>query len=399
MKTKLLIVANRKSALLPILGQPAVMRLARLAAGLGQEVWVLITPELQQDLQDPPRAWPAAVSWQVISGDEPLTLPAGLHPEALEPLVVLKGHAVWDRMSLEAWLAEAWGGGDRLEEWGGLLPAGRWGRVIADWLAGGEETTSPALPGLPYLLSAGSGARKEAEARLVAAQAAATAASDGFLARMLDRRLSRLVSPCLARWGVAPNWITLLNTGVGLAGAWLLAQAGYAFHLLGAALFLLVVILDGVDGEVARLTLRETALGHYLDVITDNLVHVAVFIGIAVGLSRAAHNVSHLYALAALLGGFGLCALVVYQVLLKDGGPEPPCQSRAARWLAWLVNRDFAYLVFLLALFDRLAWFLWGAMMGSYVFALALFFLWRFSLKKQLAAGSVSHGPTTVDQP
>jgi len=134
---------------------------------------------------------------------------------------------------------------------------------------------------------------------------------------------------------------------------------------------------------VARLTLQETKFGHYFDVITDNLIHVSVFIGIAVGLARGTGDVSHLYALLALLGGFGLCALVVYQVLQR-ASHHPELQARSTRWLSWLVNRDFAYLVFLLALFDRLAWFLWGTMVGSYVFALSLWALWLFSLKKRV---------------
>jgi phosphatidylglycerophosphate synthase len=137
---------------------------------------------------------------------------------------------------------------------------------------------------------------------------------------------------------------------------------------------------------VARLTLRETSFGHYLDVITDNLVHVAIFIGLALGLSRATGDASHLYALLALLGGFGLCALSVYQVLLKPGH-SPELQSKATRWLEVLANRDFAYLVVFLALIDRLGFFLWGAMIGTYVFALGLWVLGRFSWQKAGTGG------------
>jgi phosphatidylglycerophosphate synthase len=393
MKPILFILAYRESAFLPVFRRPPALRLAQLAADLGREVRVLVTPELQEHLRALKGSSPAGVSWQVVAGAEALA--ALLAPYGDEPLPVLKGHALWDRKSLETWLAAATAGSEGLGDWGGILPARRWGPVIAGWLAAPAATAVTPGSGLPYLLHPDLETLKEAEARLLAAQAAATAASDGFLARQVDRRLSRLLSPALVRLGVKPNWITLLNTGVGLAGAWLLAQADYPAHLLGAALFLVVVILDGVDGEVARLTLQETSFGHYLDLITDNVVHVAVFVGLAVGLSRATNDVSHLYALAALLGGFGLCALAVYQVLLQDQGLGPEYRARTTRWLSRLANRDFAYLVLVLAVLDRLAWFLWGAMVGCYVFALGLWLLGHVSRKKQTAGNPVSYGPPT----
>ena len=48
-------------------------------------------------------------------------------------------------------------------------------------------------------------------------------------------------------------------------------------------MFLFSIIIDGVDGELARLTLTETSFGGMLDVVTDNIVHVAVFVGIFLG--------------------------------------------------------------------------------------------------------------------
>jgi phosphatidylglycerophosphate synthase len=182
----------------------------------------------------------------------------------------------------------------------------------------------------------------------------------------------------LAARRVTPNAVTLAGSSIGCLGALALAQTGYWPHLLGALLFLAAVVLDGVDGEVARLTLRETRFGHYLDIITDNLVHVAVFCGIAFGLHRQAPDARHLYALALLLAGFALSALAAYVVLERRDRERERFAPLVERLLAALNSRDFAYLVLLLALADRLAWFLWGAALGTYVFAGTLFLLPRY---------------------
>ena len=64
------------------------------------------------------------------------------------------------------------------------------------------------------------------------------------------------------------------------------ASPSYWIRLLGALLFLFSITVDGVDGELARLTMSETKFGGNLDLITDNIVHVAIFAGIFWGCYR-----------------------------------------------------------------------------------------------------------------
>ena len=59
-------------------------------------------------------------------------------------------------------------------------------------------------------------------------------------------------------------------------------------QVLGALLFMLSSTLDGCDGEIARLKFRQSRFGGWLDIWSDNVVHVAVFGAIAVGLYREA---------------------------------------------------------------------------------------------------------------
>lgn len=229
--------------------------------------------------------------------------------------------------------------------------------------------------GLPRLVGQGENDARRCEDKLIGVLAAHTAQTDGFMARHFDRRISQFFSKRLVRTTIKPNQVTLIGVSIGLTAALLLSLPDYWAHLLGALLFVFCVIVDGVDGEVARLKLMESRFGHYLDITTDNLVHVAIFVGIAFGLYNGTGNRLYIWALWLLLGGFVICGLAVYQCI-KRVDPEAFKQSpRLVRFMKMLSNRDFAYLILLLALIDHLEWFLLGAAAGTYLFAGGLWYL------------------------
>jgi len=231
------------------------------------------------------------------------------------------------------------------------------------------------IAGLPTLLDESRDAVVRSEDRLVAALSVQTHGSDGFFARHVDRRISRFFSKRLSRTRITPNRITLCGVTIGLFGAFLLCLPDYWIQLSGAFLFLFCVIVDGVDGEVARLKLQASRFGHYLDIISDNLVHIAVFSGIALGLYRSEGHTGYLYALGFLMGGFGVCAVAVYDCILRQRQDMMRRSSKTLRLMTLMSNRDFAYLIVVLAAIHRLDWFLIGAAIGTYLFAAALWIL------------------------
>jgi phosphatidylglycerophosphate synthase len=238
-----------------------------------------------------------------------------------------------------------------------------------------EIDTVPSSNGLPHLLDRAGADARLSEEKLVQVLGGETVADDGLIARHFDRRISRFISKRVAHTGITPNQITLAGMTIGLIGALLMAQAGYWLKLIGSLLFVFCVVVDGVDGEVARLKLKESRFGHYLDIVTDNIVHVAVFIGIAFGLYHDTGNTAYLKVLLLMMGGLGLCIVAVYQCILRLDEDALKASPTAIRLMALVTNRDFAYLVLLLATLGRLNWFLVGAAVGSYLFAIALWVL------------------------
>lgn len=246
--------------------------------------------------------------------------------------------------------------------------------------------------GLPCRLK-GAGNGKNAERKLVDAIRAQTKATDGFMSRHVSRHISLMMSTRLALTRVTPNQVTLVGAGIGLLGAFFIAQGGHWHQLAGCLLFLFCIIIDGIDGEIARMKLQESEFGHKLDIITDNIVHVAIFSGLAAGCYRQTGDHLYIQLLAVLLGGFALCGAVVYLRLLK---PEVESFRSPAlgRLLTMMSNRDFAYLMVLLAAVGRLNWFLIGAAFGSYIFAAALWMATGAEKNVSAAARTDSEMPT-----
>jgi len=109
--------------------------------------------------------------------------------------------------------------------------------------------------------------------------------TDGIYAR-LNRRISIPVSRQLIKFPITPNMVSIFTLGVGFASAAYFAFGSYWNTLFGAVLCLCASILDGCDGEVARLKLLESDFGCWLETMCDYLFYLFLFIGMTIGLWR-----------------------------------------------------------------------------------------------------------------
>jgi len=127
----------------------------------------------------------------------------------------------------------------------------------------------------------------------------ANRANDGFFSVFFLRRVSKLLTWAAVKVGATPNQVTIASFAIGLYAAFLFAQ-GDTWSLIGGAILLQVsIIVDCVDGEIARYTRKFSELGAWLDAITDRVKEYAVFLGLAYG--AFVHNGQNLWVLAAVL--------------------------------------------------------------------------------------------------
>jgi phosphatidylglycerophosphate synthase len=192
--------------------------------------------------------------------------------------------------------------------------------------------------------------------------------SEGFMSRHFERRVSLAVTRRLVWTGITPNVMTLVSLAVGLSSAPFFLSALPAWQFAGALIFLTHSILDGCDGELARLKFLESPRGAMLDFWGDNVVHVAVFGCMAMGWSFATQS-----ALPLLLGLAAIGAVAVATAVLAGTGmqPRPPGSETTALVVDALANRDFIYLVLVLSTVGQAWWFIAVVAVGTPIFVLA----------------------------
>lgn len=106
---------------------------------------------------------------------------------------------------------------------------------------------------------------------------------DGFYSTFIVRKLSKPLSVLAIKLRMSPNFVTIISFIVGIAAALSFAQGDRWFLILGALLLQLSLILDCVDGEVARATHRFSVIGAWLDASTDRVKEYAAYAGLAAG--------------------------------------------------------------------------------------------------------------------
>lgn len=156
---------------------------------------------------------------------------------------------------------------------------------------------SPAsLTGAPYIRSLDESARAKVEEEINSLNIArlrlkmANRANDGFFSVFVLRKFSKLFTWAAVRLKMTPNQVTLISFAIGLLSAYAFSRGTFWPIFAGAFLLQLSIIVDCVDGELARYTRQFSALGAWLDAITDRIKEYLVFFALAYGAAKSGRD-------------------------------------------------------------------------------------------------------------
>jgi phosphatidylglycerophosphate synthase len=156
------------------------------------------------------------------------------------------------------------------------------------------------------------------------------------------RPYSGHVARWLARLRVTPNQVTLASLLVGLGAAASCATGTRLGWVLGALLFHLSFVLDCVDGDLARYTVRFSQLGARLDLTADRVKEYALFAGLALGVASTDGAIWWLAGAAMALQTLRHHMHFAWDAVTAGLDEAPPLAAqvqarlRGGRWKVWL---------------------------------------------------------------
>jgi len=114
--------------------------------------------------------------------------------------------------------------------------------------------------------------------------------------------ISKVISIHIVKTSLTPNQITVISGIFGIIGAILLMFPSRVSLILASISIQLFCILDGVDGDIARMKNMQSLFGKWLDRSFDKLNDFLLIIGFSVGLYLRTNDTYALYLGITLMG-------------------------------------------------------------------------------------------------
>ncbi len=161
--------------------------------------------------------------------------------------------------------------------------------------------------------------RAEAERRLFVSL---TKKIDGPVSRHINRRFSKQLTRLVMNTGVIPNHMTAVGLVIGLLSAVVTAFATRdSLWLLpvGGLLYQLSSMIDGCDGELARLKFLHSDLGEWFDTVSDDVINLGYQLAMGYAITQITGEPMWLWVSAVGVAAGSVICAQMYSALLSSG--------------------------------------------------------------------------------
>ena len=191
---------------------------------------------------------------------------------------------------------------------------------------------------------------------------------DGPVSRHVNRRFSKVITRWVMNTEIVPNHMTAVGLIIGLASAVLTAMttADSLWMLpLGGVLYQISSMIDGCDGEIARLKFKHSDWGEWFDTVSDDVINLGYQLALGVAIARLTGVTAWLHVgIATFVLGWVVC-LSLYRKLLQtgkgthlaiewsylDAGAQTSWFQRFCAKLEFVARRDFYALLLMFVSF------------------------------------------------
>ena len=104
--------------------------------------------------------------------------------------------------------------------------------------------------------------------------------TDGPVSRYLNRPISTRITKQLLKTKITPNLVSFFSFIISMLGALFFFLGGYINLVIGAILAQLSSVIDGCDGEIARLKFQHTDFGGWFDAVLDRYADAFLLFGL-----------------------------------------------------------------------------------------------------------------------
>jgi len=126
--------------------------------------------------------------------------------------------------------------------------------------------------------------------------------SDGPISRLINRRISIPISRLLVRTSLTPNMLSLMSFILALVAAAALALGTKLGLLIGGIMAEVASILDGCDGEIARLKLMFSEFGAWFDRVLDRYADILIIAALSTAAMGGHPETAWMWGLIAAAG-------------------------------------------------------------------------------------------------